>query len=66
MGNYGRQILLFLQVLYLFFHCPFTKRVWKSIISLWLLSDPKVSWQDLVDWSVIHLKGKGLRAVLCN
>ena len=29
------------------------------------ISDPKFNWLDFVDWSVIHLKGKSLRAILC-
>ena len=35
-------------------------------MSLCLISDPKFNWLDLVDWSVIHLKGKSLRAILCK
>ena len=35
-------------------------------MSLCLISDPKFNWLDLIDWSVIHLKGKSLRAILCK
>ena len=49
---------------HLFFQCSFTKRVWESIIRLCLISDFNTSWQELVDWSVVHLQRKGLRATL--
>ena len=51
---------------HLFFLYCFTKRIWKYIMSLCLISDPKFNWLDLIDWSVIHLKGKSLRAILCK
>ena len=49
---------------HLFFLCFFTKRIWKYIMSLRLISNPKFNWLDLVEWSVIHLKGTSLRAIL--
>ena len=35
-------------------------------MSLCLISDPKFNWLDLVEWSVIDLKGTSLRAILCK
>lgn len=57
-----------LQVLrdHLFFQWSFTKRVWESILRLCLISDFNTSWKELVEWSVVHLQRKGLRATLCK
>ena len=35
-------------------------------MSLCLISEPQFNWLDLVEWSVIHLKGTSLRAILCK
>jgi hypothetical protein len=42
---------------HLFFLCSFTKRIWKNIMSLFLISDIDCFWLKLVEWATDNLKG---------
>jgi hypothetical protein len=41
-----------------FFHCGFSRRLWKEVMSCNLISDPQVLWKDVVVWGEQELKGK--------
>uniref|UniRef100_A0A2N9JAL9 Reverse transcriptase domain-containing protein n=1 Tax=Fagus sylvatica TaxID=28930 RepID=A0A2N9JAL9_FAGSY len=51
---------------HIFFDCSFSKRIWRNVMALRLISDPQFCWEHLVEWGSMHLKGKGLRANLCK
>jgi hypothetical protein len=44
---------------HLFFNCPFSKRIWKLVMGLCLISSPKTKLDDLVEWGINNLAGKG-------
>uniref|UniRef100_A0A2N9HS76 Reverse transcriptase zinc-binding domain-containing protein n=1 Tax=Fagus sylvatica TaxID=28930 RepID=A0A2N9HS76_FAGSY len=50
----------------IFFDCSFSKRLWRNVMALCLISDPQFCWEYLVEWGFMHLNGKGLRANLCK
>lgn len=31
-----------------------------------LVDDPCVCWDQIMDWSIVFLKGKGLKSILCK
>jgi hypothetical protein len=51
---------------HLFFQCSFTNRIWKVIMALCLVSNAPTDWNLLIDWGILHLKGKSFRASLCK
>jgi hypothetical protein len=51
---------------HIFFDCSFSKRIWRNVMALCLISDPQFCWEHLVEWGSMHLKRKGLRANLCK
>ena len=51
---------------HIFFDCSFSQRIWRRIMALCLVSNTSFYWEDLVEWGVVHLKGKGMRAIVCK
>uniref|UniRef100_A0A2N9IBN2 Reverse transcriptase domain-containing protein n=1 Tax=Fagus sylvatica TaxID=28930 RepID=A0A2N9IBN2_FAGSY len=51
---------------HIFFECSFSKRLWRKIMALCLVSDPCFCWEDLLEWGVVHLKGTEMRAIVCK
>jgi hypothetical protein len=35
-------------------------------MGLCLVSDVESNWQELMAWSIVHLKGKGLKTTICK
>ena len=52
--------------MYLRLECSFSKRLWRKIMALWLVSDPCFCWEDLLEWGVVHLKGTEMRDIVCK
>jgi hypothetical protein len=52
--------------IYLFFECSFTKRIWCTIMSFFLISKVHHCWDDLLDRGISSLKGSSLRATVCK
>lgn len=50
----------------LYFECSSTSRIWKEVMDCFLVSDPKMCWEELVNWVLQNLKGAGFRALICN
>jgi hypothetical protein len=42
---------------HLFFHCSFSRRVWKTLMADCLISNPDIEWEEVVLWSIKGLKG---------
>ena len=51
---------------HIFFECSFSKRLWRKIMALCLVSDPCFCWEDLLEWGVVHLKGTEMRDIVCK
>lgn len=51
---------------HLFFDCSFSRRIWRSIISDCLVSNPPTGWDDVVLWSVAELQGRSLKSCVCK
>lgn len=51
---------------HLFFLCSFSRRVWRQILNLCLISDPALNWEDILLWGETDLKGHSLKASLVN
>jgi hypothetical protein len=45
---------------HLFFHCSFSRRVWKTLMADCLISNPAIEWEEVVLWSIKGLKGGSL------
>jgi hypothetical protein len=52
-------------IAHLFFHCSFCKRVWRHLMTLCLITNPCIEWDDVVNWSY-KLKGRSLQVLLCK
>jgi hypothetical protein len=50
---------------HIFFQCGFSKRIWKEILSKFLVEDPCIAWEDIIDWGIRDLKERRLKATLC-
>lgn len=50
----------------LFFVCSFTKKIWRQIIGLCLVSDIPISWDELLCQGIRNLKGQSFRVSLCK
>jgi hypothetical protein len=50
----------------LYFEYSSTSRIWKEVMDCFLVSDPKMCWEELVNWVLQNLKGAGFRALICN
>jgi len=48
-----------------FFECSFSYRIWKEILGICLISDPKKSWEEVADWSVLVMRQDCLKSRLC-
>jgi len=51
---------------HLFFHCGFSKRIWREVLRSRLILDPCVEWDDVIQWSISELKSGGLKSILCK
>lgn len=51
---------------HLFFACSFSRRIWRSLMSICLIQNPPVDWEDVVRWLVDDLQGKSLKATACR
>jgi hypothetical protein len=40
-------------------------RIWKEILGLCLVSNPKKSWEDVANWCVLELRQNCLKSRLC-
>ena len=45
---------------YLFFSCPYSKVIWKLVLSLCGLDREVLDWEGELKWAVLKLKGKVL------
>jgi hypothetical protein len=50
---------------HLFFECSFSYRIWKEILGLCLIYEPKKYWEEVADWSVVEMRHDCLRSRLC-
>lgn len=48
------------------FHCSFSRRIWREVMSTNLIRDPQISWDEVVLWVAQELKGCGLKTSLCR
>lgn len=52
--------------MHLFFQCSFSRRIWRTLMELCLIADPKVEWDEVTVWCSSDLKGKNLHSTLCK
>jgi len=50
---------------HLFFDCGFSYRIWKELLGLCLVTEPKKSWEDVENWCVLKLRKDCLKSRLC-
>jgi hypothetical protein len=51
---------------HLFFECSVSRRIWRDVMGSCLISDPKLVWDEVVEWFSSELKGKNLAVSLCK
>jgi hypothetical protein len=39
-------------------------RIWREAMGCCLIDNPEIEWSRLVDWGLVSLKGRSLKAVL--
>ena len=49
---------------HLFFECPFTAQVWRTILTKCYKPPPTLTWSELISWMVQNWKGKSLAITL--
>jgi hypothetical protein len=52
-------------IAHLFFHCSFTRRIWRNLMSLCLIQNPCVEWNDIVNW-FYKMEGCSLQVLICK
>jgi hypothetical protein len=50
---------------HLFFQCGFSNCIWKELMALCLVRQPRYSWDDIENWSMKELRSDCLMARLC-
>lgn len=51
---------------HLFFHCSFSKRVWREVLRRCMVGDPPLIWEEVMKWGITDLKGRSLNVSLCK
>jgi hypothetical protein len=49
----------------LYFQWGFSQRIWRDVLRKCDVENPKIIWDEVVEWGVEDEKGKTLRVILC-
>lgn len=51
---------------HLSFACSFSRRIWRALMSICLIPNPHVDWEEVIRWFVKDLQGTSLKANACR
>jgi hypothetical protein len=51
---------------HLFFACSFSRRVWRAVMSICLIPNLPVDWEEVIWWFIKDLQGTSLKANACR